>query len=105
MFERTNRIIDDIWVILLNSRRTSGQAEQQRRTQGCCFDCGRCYGDEYGFPDLIVDNEIWAVIAPMADGGGLLCPCCMCRRMHLAGITATVEFKSGPFCPAAGEQA
>lgn len=69
-----------------------------RRMQGCCFDCGRRYGDEYGFPDLVVSHEVWSVISPFGDEGGLLCPSCMCRRAHLAGLSGvTVTFTSGPF--------
>lgn len=72
--------------------------KQERRMQGCCFDCGRRYGDEYGFPDLIVPDDDWVKIAPMNDEGGLLCPCCMCRRLYLLGIQTTGNFKSGPLC-------
>jgi len=72
--------------------------QEKRRMQGCCFDCGRRYGDAFGFPDLVVPNEVWNKIAPMNDEGGLLCPSCICRRLHLAGIKTTAEFTSGPLC-------
>jgi hypothetical protein len=72
--------------------------EATRRMQGCCFDCGRRYGDEYGFPDLVVPNDVWLLISPTSTEGGLLCPSCICRRLHLAGIQTTGEFRSGPLC-------
>lgn len=68
-----------------------------RRFQGACYDCGRRYGDEYGFPDLVVPNDVWEMIGPTGDKGGLLCPSCMCRRAHLAGIECEAVFRSGPF--------
>ncbi len=63
-----------------------------------CYDCGRLYGDEHGFPDLIVARSIWQMISPTRDENGLLCPSCMCKRAYdakLSGIPAT--FRSGPF--------
>lgn len=62
-----------------------------------CFDCGRTYGDEYGFPDLVVPHDAWKRISPTGDEGGLLCPSCICKRAHDAGIKATARFTSGPF--------
>lgn len=70
-----------------------------RQMQGCCIDCGRKYGDEYGFPDLLVPNDVWAKISPTEHEGGLLCPSCMCRRAFDAGLTdVPARFVSGPFC-------
>ena len=74
---------------------THDQLRFHRRTQPCCFDCGRRYGDEYGFPDLIVPDDVWAKIAP-DEGNGLLCPSCMCRRLYLVGIRCKGRFTSGP---------
>lgn len=68
-----------------------------RQFQGCCWDCGRKYGDEYGFPDLVVDDDVWKQISPTGHEGGLLCPCCMCRRAALLGLHVKAIFKSGPF--------
>jgi hypothetical protein len=71
----------------------------ERAMQVCCFDCGRQYGDEYGFPDLVVSNEVWKKISPTGHEGGLLCPSCMCRRTHAAGLlNVAATFRSGPFC-------
>ena len=65
---------------------------------GACLDCKRRYGDQYGFPDLIVSDEVWEAICPGMDGGGLLCPSCICARAHAAGIAGEVaRFTSGPF--------
>lgn len=62
------------------------------------MDCGRKYGDEYGFPDLIIPSDIWVAISPTGNEGGLLCPSCICRRVHAAGFTnVRVRFTSGPF--------
>lgn len=70
----------------------------KRRMKGCCLDCGRKYGNEYGFPDLVVPDEVWKQISPTGDDGGLLCPSCMCRRASDLGLTkVTAVFRSGPF--------
>ncbi len=69
---------------------------EARCMRGCCFDCGRSYGNEYGFPDLIIPNGDWQHISPSGDSGGLLCPSCICRRLTDAGICTTGEFRSGP---------
>lgn len=69
-----------------------------RRMQGCCIDCGRKYGDEHGFPDLVVPAYAWMRLSPTGDEGGLLCPSCMCRRAHDAGLSEVEAiFTSGPF--------
>ncbi len=74
-------------------------ARPPARIYGACFDCGRRYGDAFGFPDLVVAPEVWARISPTGDDGGLLCPSCICRRAHGAGIEGAVAvFRSGPFC-------
>ena len=69
------------------------------KLQGCCIDCGRKYGDEYGFPDLVVPDEAWKRLSPTGDTGGLLCPSCLCRRAHDAGVECEARFASGPFRP------
>ena len=60
-----------------------------------CHDCGRQYGDAHGFPDLCVSAATWNEIA--CDGANLLCPSCICKRAHDAGVDARAEFRSGPF--------
>ena len=63
-----------------------------------CHDCEREYGDEHGFPDLVVPHDVWKIISPSGDEGGLLCPSCMCKRAHVAGLTnIPTLFRSGPF--------
>lgn len=83
-------------------RIASDEASEARRMQPCCFDCGRAYGDEMGFPDLVVPKDVWLQISPTGDEGGLLCPSCMCRRASLLGIQTTAVFRSGPFREASG---
>lgn len=61
-----------------------------------CYDCGRPYGDEHGFPDLVIPNEAWTRISPTGDGGGLLCPSCICKRLHDEGMRVEGRFMSGP---------
>lgn len=78
-----------------------------RHALACCEDCGRPYGAEHGFPDLVVPRDVWKRIAPR-DGNGLLCPSCMCQRAHAAGLSGVrAEFASGPFArpttPSAGD--
>lgn len=61
-----------------------------------CEDCNRPYGDEHGFPDLIIPYDAWKRISPTGDDGGLLCPSCICKRLHDAGIRCEGAFMSGP---------
>lgn len=61
-----------------------------------CGDCGRLYGDEYGFPDLVIPDDAWRKISPTGDEGGLLCPSCMCARLENAGVVTSGVFRSGP---------
>lgn len=62
-----------------------------------CADCIRPYGDEHGFPDLIIPFAAWRRISPTGDDGGLLCPNCICKRLHAAGMSdVPAAFGSGP---------
>lgn len=62
-----------------------------------CHDCHRPYGDEHGFPDLILEHWVWRKISPTGDAGGLLCPSCICKRLHEAGMSNVYgAFMSGP---------
>lgn len=65
---------------------------------GACYDCGRRYGNEYGFPDLVVPNDVWERISPRGHEGGLLCPSCIVKRCHHEGIRCVAKWTSGPFC-------
>ena len=76
-----------------------------KQHQGACADCGLRYGDKYGFPDLLVPDSVWKKISPLGHEGGLLCPSCMCRRLHEAGITCpSGQFTSGPLVPSKSDQ-
>lgn len=60
-----------------------------------CHDCNRPYGDG-GFPDLIIPYRVWREISPTGDDGGLLCPSCICKRLHDRGLRCEGAFMSGP---------
>ncbi len=60
-----------------------------------CFDCKRPYGSEHGFPDLLIPYSAWKQISPTGDDGGLLCPSCICKRLHDANIRCNGAFMSG----------
>lgn len=61
-----------------------------------CYDCKRPYGDEHGFPDLVIPYADWVRISPTGDDSGLLCPSCICKRLHERGIKCEGAFMSGP---------
>jgi hypothetical protein len=61
-----------------------------------CYDCQRIYGNKYGFPDLVVQDDIWHKICPP---NGLLCPSCICQRLDELQISCEAFFTSGPFAP------
>ena len=64
-----------------------------------CYDCGRHYGNEYGFPDLVLPNDVWAAISPTGNEGGMLCPSCICKRLADHGFeNVPAVFRSGPCC-------
>jgi len=63
---------------------------------GACNDCGRRYGDIYGFPDLLIEDWAWKQISPKKNDGGLLCPSCICRRLTELNIKCKGSFTSGP---------
>lgn len=63
-----------------------------------CYDCHRPYSDG-GFPDLVIPDEAWAQISPKPGGGGVLCPSCICKRLHDKGIKCEGKFTSGPLAP------
>ena len=50
---------------------------------GRCYDCGMEYGT---FPDMVISNELWALITPSQHKeGGLLCPTCIANRLDFIG--------------------
>ena len=70
--------------------------ESREKHRSDCAGCGRPYGDEYGFPDLIIPTYIWVKISPTGDTCGGLCPSCICQRLHEQGIRCEGAFMSGP---------
>jgi len=60
-----------------------------------CEDCSRNYADG-GFPDLIIPFAAWKQISTRGDDSGLLCPSCICQRLHDKGIRCEGAFMSGP---------
>lgn len=78
-----------------------GFTEDERRTEilagrAVCHDCLRRYGHEHGFPDLLIPDWAWERISPKGNEGGLLCPSCICKRLHDVGIRCEGAFMSGP---------
>lgn len=61
-----------------------------------CYDCLRPYGNEHGFPDLVIPDWAWKKISPKRNEGGLLCPSCICKRLKQQGIRCEGAFTSGP---------
>lgn len=85
--------------VLVNTDQGTATFVEERPVTGGCYDCGRPYGDEHGFPDLVVPHEVWNEhLSPVGHEGGLLCPSCMCARAHTAGLSGVpARFTSGPF--------
>lgn len=67
-----------------------------RKMETGCEDCQRPYGHEHGFPDLIIPFWAWKRISTHGNDAGLLCPSCICKRLHEKGITCEGAFTSGP---------
>jgi hypothetical protein len=70
-------------------------SEQETGEKMSCEDCGREYGSG-GFPDLIISYDAWKQISTGGDDAGLLCPSCICQRLHDKGIRCEGAFMSGP---------
>lgn len=66
-----------------------------RLAMSSCHDCGRQYGNQHGFTDLIIPYLAWKEISPTGDDGGLLCPR-ICQRLASKGISCEGAFMSGP---------
>lgn len=62
-----------------------------------CIDCGELYGGPR-FPDLVIDDESFAKVAPNPPDGGLVCPNCLNARLEAAGLFGVpAAFMSGAF--------
>jgi hypothetical protein len=60
-----------------------------------CYDCGIPYGDD-AWIEILVPNDVWAVIAPH-DGQGLLCINCIAQRCVEAGLeNVPMMVETGP---------
>lgn len=57
-----------------------------------CIDCGMRYED---FADLTIDDDLWEKIAPYknSDGGGILCPNCILKRLSELNYNRNAYFK------------
>lgn len=60
-----------------------------------CEDCDRPY-ESGGFQDFIIPYWAWKQISTTGDENGLLCPSCICQRLHDKGIRCEGAFMSGP---------
>lgn len=59
-----------------------------------CSGCGAKYGT---WPDLLVPDAVWRLIAPAEHDGGLLCPNCIHSRCESLGLkNVPCAFASGP---------
>ena len=52
----------------------------------CCYDCNINY-DNFTC-DLVIQNNLWKLISPTHDEGGILCPNCICKRLMNLGLTS-----------------
>jgi len=52
-----------------------------------CYDCGAEYGG-LGWIEAIIPDKVWDMIRPegCAKGTGLLCICCISRRLERKGL-------------------
>lgn len=50
----------------------------------CCLDCQLPYS--CFVCDFTVQNNLWNLISPTKDEGGLLCPMCMIKRLKELGL-------------------
>lgn len=75
------------------SRAAPAQEPVGTELKAACAGCDLPYGR---FPDLIIPDHIWEQIAPRPDGGGVLCPTCLCARLTDAGLKCEGAFTSGP---------
>lgn len=66
-----------------------------------CEDCNRPY-ESGGFPDFIIPYAAWKQISTGGDESGLLCPSCICQRLHDKGIHCEGAFMSGPIISVSG---
>jgi hypothetical protein len=61
-----------------------------------CFDCGRAYSSP-AWVEAVIPDSAWDVIAPKADGSGVLCICCMGTRLVRFGLEdVPVKITAGP---------
>lgn len=51
---------------------------------GKCYDCGISYGVD-GWIEAVIPNKIWNEISPRKSSGGLLCICCISKRLYKFG--------------------
>lgn len=61
-----------------------------------CSDCEMLYGGPK-WADFVIPAESWQVIAPIEEGGIVLCVQCMIERANRLGVECAGKFTSGPF--------
>ena len=67
------------------------------RERASCYDCGLDYRDP-AWIEAVVDDEVWRIISPTHDEGGLLCINCMARRLVEHGLDQVkVSITAGVF--------
>ncbi len=61
-----------------------------------CYDCHLPYEDPCWI-EAVVSNDVWALISPTGDEGGILCIGCMAKRLVKIGLAdVPVILTAGP---------
>jgi len=62
-----------------------------------CYDCGLPYGGDH-WVEAVVPHDVWALISPSGNEGGILCINCMAARLARLGVEdVPLKITAGPF--------
>ena len=85
MVAKIGRIVPPHAYIGADGRLRPWQYLDEERPTGCCYDCGLPYKQG---ADLVVSDEVWALLNPTYhEGAGLLCANCMGLRLRVLGMS------------------
>ncbi len=51
-----------------------------------CYDCGLLYGSD-GWIEAIIPDNVWNIISPTKDEGGILCISCISKKLTEKGLS------------------